>query len=193
MKSAGHSLKLLPVARAPSGGPACCPAQLARVTRTPGAALPSPPAPRPPSLSWTRGCGGHLPSPPSSALPLPPVPFSGSLRRPSGGAPAGGACCFALHGPTTRLWEGHVGQGCYKHRPQGQTTGASRSDHLPWNLSACGGDLSPSLAFSSLKGSCTFRQGHSEGWRRARAWLPTPLRLARAFLKRAAFNETATR
>lgn len=77
---------------------------------------------------------------------------------------------------------------------------ASRSDHWrlkvgPLALEPLGlwWDLSPALAFSSLKGSCTFRQGHSEGWRRARERLPTPLRLARAFLKRAAFNETATR
>lgn len=192
MKSAGHLLKLLPVARAPSGGPACCPAQLARVTRTPGAALPSPPAPRPPSLSWTRGCGGHLPAPqlcpPSASGPLLGVPPQ-ALRRCSCGRRML-FCPPRAHDPPVG---GHVGQGCYKHRPQGQTTGASRSDHLPWNLSACGGDLSPSLAFSSLKGGCTFRQGHSEGWRRACAWLPTPLRLARAFLKRAAFNETATR
>lgn len=123
MKSAGHSLKLLPVARAPSGGPACCPAQLARVTRTPGAALPSPPAPWPLSLSWTRGCGGHLPSPSSSALPLPPllgVPPQ-ALRRCSCGR-------RMLFWPP-RAHDPPVGGTCRTRMLQAP---ASRSDH--WRL-----------------------------------------------------------
>lgn len=92
--------------------------------------------------------------------------------------------------------------------PQGRITGALRSDHswlevrpltaqgqttCPGTSRPVAGDLPPSLAFLSLKESCMVQQGHREGRRPACEWLPTPPCLARAFPKRAAFDETVAR